>query len=127
MNENEIAKKITGYLDRGTTGLKAGTAYRLQRARHAALDRLSAPQHSPELALAGAGGNLGGGRRLLADARLWISVLLLVGAMLSYQYWQTNQQQRDIEEIDAAILSSDLPIEAYLDRGFQAWLKRSEP
>ena len=47
--------------------------------------------------------------------------------MLSYQYWQTNQQQHDIEETDAAILSSELPIEAYLDRGFQAWLKRSEP
>ncbi|TMH18595.1 MAG: DUF3619 family protein [Betaproteobacteria bacterium] len=37
------------------------------------------------------------------------------------------QQARDIEETDAAILSSELPIEAYLDRGFQAWLKRSEP
>jgi len=127
MNEHEIAKKITGYLDRGTAGLKAGTAYRLQRAREAALDRLSALQHAPALALAGAGGNFGGGRRLLADARLWLSVLLLVGGMLSYQYWQTNQQQRDIEETDAAILSSELPIEAYLDRGFQAWLKRSEP
>jgi hypothetical protein len=126
MNESEIAKKITSYLDHGTAGLKAGTAYKLQRARQAALDRLSALQHAPELALAGAGGSFGR-RRLLADARLWVSVLLLVGAMVSYQYWQTNQQQHDIEEIDAAILSSDLPIEAYLDRGFQAWLKRSEP
>ena len=30
---------------------------------------------------------------------------------------------RDIEETDAAILTSDLPIDAYLDRGFQNWLK----
>jgi hypothetical protein len=127
MNEHEIAKKITGYLDRGAAELKSGTAYRLQRARQTALDRLSALQHMPELALAGGAGNLRGGRRLLADARIWVSVLLLLGVMLSYQYWQSNQQAHDIEETDAAILSSELPIEAYLDRGFQAWLKHSEP
>ena len=128
MNDQEIAKKITGYLDRGTAGLKAGTAFKLQRARQRALDRLSAPQHAPEFALAGAGGaTFGGGRRFFADARIWIGLLLLVGGILSYQYWQAAQQARDIEETDAAILSSELPIEAYLDGGFQAWLKRSEP
>ena len=127
MNEQETAKKITGYLDRATAGLKAGTAFKLQRARQHALAGLSAPQQAPEFALAGAGGATFGGRRYFADARIWIGLLLLVGGILSYQYWQAAQQARDIEEIDAAILSSDLPIEAYLDRGFQAWLKRSEP
>jgi Protein of unknown function (DUF3619) len=128
MNEQEIAKKITGYLDRGTAGLKAGTAFKLQRARQHALARLSAPQTAPELTLAGAGGaTFGGGWRLFADARIWIGLLLFVGGILSYQYWQAAQQAHDIEETDAAILSSELPIEAYLDGGFQAWLKRSEP
>ena len=127
MNEQETAKKITGYLDRGTAGLKAGTAFKLQRARQHALARLSAPQQAPEFALAGAGGATFGGRRYFADARIWIGLLLLVGGILSYQYWQAAQHARDIEETDAAILSSELPIEAYLDRGFQAWLKRSEP
>jgi len=127
MNEQEIAKKIKGYLDHGTAELRAGTAFKLQRARQLALTRLSAPQQMPEYVLAGAGGATFGGRRIFVDARIWIGVLLLVGGLLSYQYWQAAQQARDIEEIDAAILSSDLPIEAYLDRGFQAWLKRSEP
>ena len=104
MNEHEIAKKITTYLDRGTAELKAGTAFKLQRARQRALSQL-AERTQPELALAG--GGTFGARRVLADARLW--------------------QQRDIEETDAAILASDLPIEAYLDQGFQAWLKHSEP
>jgi hypothetical protein len=127
MNEQEIAKKIKSYLDYGTADLKAGTAFRLQRARQLALTRLSAPQQMPEYVLAGAGSATLGGRRLFGDARIWIGVLLLVGGLLSYQYWQAAQQARDIEETDAAILSSELPIEAYLDRGFQAWLKRSEP
>jgi hypothetical protein len=91
------------------------------------LARLSVPRRASELVLAGAGGGTLGGRRFLADARIWVSVLLIVGGVLSFQYWQTAQQARDIEETDAAILSSELPIEAYLDGGFQAWLKRSEP
>ena len=132
MNEHETAKNITGYLDRGAAQLKAGTVFKLQRARERALSRLSEqPQHAPQLAMAESGGSsFGHHHRLLADVRLWIGVLLLVGGVLGYQYWETEQQAqqaRDIEETDAAILSSELPIEAYLDQGFEAWLKHSEP
>jgi hypothetical protein len=126
MNEHEIAKKITTYLDRGTADLKAGTAFRLQRARQLAVSRLG-QRTQPALALAEAGGGMFGERRFLADARVWIGVLLIVGGVLGYRYWETAQQQRDIEETDAAILASELPIEAYLDQGFEAWLKHSEP
>ncbi len=131
MNEHETAKNITGYLDRGTAELKAGTAFRLQRARQRAVDRLAEePQRAPQLALAEPGGSSFGSHRFLSAARVGIGVLLLVGGVLAYQYWETAQQAqqaRDIEETDAAILSSELPIEAYLDQGFEAWLKRSEP
>ena len=126
MTEGEIARKLTAYLDHGAARLKAGTLYRLQLARQAALARLEDPRRASELGLAGAGGTLGP-RRTLADLRIWLGILLIVGGIVSYQYWQTVQQAHDVEETDAAILSSDLPIEAYLDRGFQAWLKHSEP
>ena len=86
------------------------------------------PQRSSELALAGGrGGSLGGGRPLLGDARLWVGILLIVGGVLFFQNWQIAQQTRDIEETDAALLTSELPIEAYLDRGFQNWLKEPQP
>jgi hypothetical protein len=128
MNEHEIAKKITAYLDRGTAELKAGTAFKLQRARQRALSRLDEKtQPVPALVLAGTGGSTFGQRRFFPDARLWIGVLLIVGGVLGYQYWEQAQQARDIEETDAAILASELPIEAYLDQGFEAWLKHSEP
>jgi uncharacterized protein DUF3619 len=126
MSERETAKKITTYLDRGVAGLKAGTLYKLQLARQAALARLGEPERVAELALAGAGGSLWN-RRGIADVRIWLGILLFVGGVVTFQYWQTVQQNHDIEETDAAILASDLPIEAYLDRGFQAWLKHSEP
>ena len=128
MNQTETAKKITAYLDKGTAQLKAGTAYKLQAARQAALYAMRLPQHSSELVLADSrGGSQGGGRPLLSDARLWIGMLLLIGGVLFFQNWQIAQQTRDIEETDAALLTSELPIEAYLDRGFQNWLKQPQP
>jgi hypothetical protein len=126
MNENEIASKITAYLDKGTAGLKSGTLYRLQRARQNALAPLAQPSRVAELAVAGKGGTPAE-RPVLADLRLWLGLLLIVGGVLYYQYWQSAQQVREIEETDAAILTSELPIEAYLDRGFQNWLKSFEP
>ena len=57
--------------------------------------------------------------------RLWLGIALIVAAGFGYQQWQAYQQMNDLEETDAAILSSDLPIDAYLDRGFQNWLKRA--
>jgi len=126
IDERDFAKKITTYLDRGTEELKAGTAYRLQLARQGALARLADPQREArsQLALAGAGpGKVGGDSRSWLGIGVVLGILVALGALLGYQQWQGYQQLRDIEETDAAILSSDLPIDAYLDRGFQNWLK----
>lgn len=126
-NDKEIAGKITAYLDAGTKELKSGTAYRLQQARAAALARLQDPVRSPEAALAGAGGTLGGSRPFYAQVRFWIGVALIAAAGFGWQQWQAYQAINEAEEIDAQLLSSDLPIDAYLDRGFQAWLKTAAP
>jgi Protein of unknown function (DUF3619) len=126
-DDRDFAKKIVTYLDRGAADLKAGTAYKLQLARKAALDRLgdAARQSSPQWALAGAGAaTIGGGRRYRLGAGLGLALLLAIGGIFGYQQWQAWQQLRDIADTDMAILSSDLPIDAYLDRGFQNWLKR---
>ena len=127
MNEQEIGRKIKGYLDSGMADMKPGTVFGLRRARELALSRLGELEHAPELALAGASRSLFGGRSLFAGARVLVGVLLLAGGVLAYQYWQPAQPTADIEETDAALLASDLPIDAYLDQGFQAWLKHAEP
>lgn len=129
-HDPEFTKKITTYLDRSAAGLKAGTAYRLQLARQEALSRLADPQRAAELRLAGAhalagSGTASGDRHAWTSGRLWIGVALIVAVGLGFHQWQAHQQLRDVEETDAAILSSDLPIDAYLDRGFQNWLKRA--
>ena len=123
----EFAKKITTYLNHGTAGLKSGTAYQLQLARGQALARLAdrRPVLGGQLPLDLAGGGTASrGNRTRVSTRYWLGVLLAILAFFGFQQWQAYQQLRDIEETDAAILSSELPIDAYLDRGFQNWLKR---
>src|SRR3982750_1835697 len=129
MNEHEKAKKITRYLDSGTASMRAGTAYKLQLARQQALARLGGqPEHAMELTLAGAGGaRVRRGGAGATRAPVWVGIITLTAGLLFYQHWQTVQQTREVEETDAALLASELPIEAYLDRGFQRWLTHSEP
>ena len=126
--EHDFAKKITGYLDASNRELKSGTLYRLQQARAAALAHAQAPRRAPELALAraGSGGTMAGPRPFYAQVRFWIGIGLIAFAVLGWQQWQAYQAVKDAEEVDAQLLTSDLPIDAYLDRGFQVWLKTAD-
>ena len=131
-NDN-FAKQLTGYLDQGTAQLKAGTAYRLQQARAKAMARLTDPERAvaseSRLAHAFAGGGASGtagGRSIRANARLWLGIAIIVAACFGYQQWRAYQQISEIEDLDVQILSSDLPIDAYIDQGFRNWLASDE-
>jgi len=132
-HDDDFARKVTGYLDQGTASMRAGTAYRLQLARQQALERLHVGQtvEQGELAgaLAGAGATTssgGGGRSFWLSGKLWLGILLIAAAGVGYQQYQSWQAAREVVETDAQILTSDLPIDAYLDRGFQNWLKQDD-
>ena len=68
---------------------------------------------------------LGGGPGFTSQVAF--TALFLIFGMAGIAIWNSNQQASEIEEIDVALLTSDLPIDAYLDKGFDAWLKRSSP
>ena len=125
LDQEEFAKKLTAYLDRGAADLRAGTVYRLQQARARAMARLSEqPVAAAEnrLAHALAGGTTAGGSGLRKGAWLGFGVMLIAATAFGFHQWQLYQQTRELAEIDAEILTSDLPIDAYVDRGFQTWL-----
>lgn len=130
-NDQELAKKITALLDQGTSDLRQGTVYKLQLARQAALAKMAGRSESPQtttaqvLATAGGTGTMGGGWRLVTDLRLWLGVLIIAGGAYFYDYWTILQQASEIAELDSALLGSDLPVDAFLDKGFENWLKRS--
>jgi hypothetical protein len=125
MNEEfQIAYKIRQALNQGTEALDPNTTERLFQARQKAL----ASHRTIPVGMLG----LAGMGHMAADmflhrARTLATVTALaVGAGGAY-YWNNFLQADDNEEIDSALLADDLPVNAYLDQGFHAWLERSAP
>jgi hypothetical protein len=120
-NEAQFAHRLRPYLNQGAR-VDARVAARLSAARQQALAAVQ-PGRNDWVALpAGASGLIGGLRGL------WLRVVLpaaVLGVAFATTYaWQQQQRAAELEELDALLLSSDLPIDAYLDQGFAAWLKR---
>ena len=125
MNEQELAGKIVRHLNAGLGTIKQGTSYQLQSARQAALDHYrEAPQPLFGLAWAGDVAFRVSHNRYF-NARNLLALGLLVLSLIGVTYWQLVVQANDIAEIDVSLLTDDLPINAYLDSNFEAWLKRS--
>jgi hypothetical protein len=120
-DEARFAHQVRRRLDEGLH-VDASVAARLRAARELALAR-HRPEAPGELALAGhASGRLGGARGLAL--RIVLPLLVLAVAFATTYAWQQRQRAAELEELDAMLLSGDLPIDAYLDQGFAAWLKR---
>jgi hypothetical protein len=121
MNEAQLALRVRQQLDQGLR-LNATVAARLRAAREQALAHQQ-PEPATGLALASnAMGRLGGARGL--SLRVLLPLLVLAIAFATTYAWQQRQRAAELEELDAQLLSGDLPIDAYLDQGFAAWLKR---
>jgi uncharacterized protein DUF3619 len=117
MNENELRVLLNQ-----ATPVRPQVAERLRQARELALER---QRPEPAAALAWADnvvGHLGGWGGL--TLRVLLPLALLLGSGAALYTWQQNQRAAEVEEIDSLLLTDDLPIDAYLDRGFQNWLKK---
>jgi hypothetical protein len=121
-SEAAFGRAMAALLDDSAAGLRQGTVNRLATARREALDRWH-PSPEPVWGMAWAAGM---GARIATSRYFQIRFLaplaLLFLAVAGAGYWQATTN--DLADIDAALLSSDLPIDAYLDQGFDQWLKR---
>ncbi len=123
MNESKFGHKIKQQLDHALE-LEPATLNRLKFARGQALARQRMTESAFVLAWADAVvGRLSGNA---ASAGIALAGAALILALVGVQYWQRSPSVEEIEEIDAALLTSDLPINAYLDKSFDTWLKRSQ-
>ena len=120
MNEPQFASRIRQLLNQGTH-VNAATAQKLRAARELALSR-QRPEPTPLLAWADSAFGNGWGWAGVS-ARVLLPALALVVAAFGIYRWQENQRLAEVVEIDTQLLTDDLPIDAYLDRGFQNWLK----
>ena len=121
MNEMQFAHRIRQILNQGITGQARGRpapgAGAQPRAR--APQRRAGASHGPTTSPAASGW---AGLAL----RVLLPLALLIACAGAVYTWQQNQRAAEIEEVDALLLTDDLPIDAYLDRGFQNWLKKRD-
>ncbi len=124
MNEHQFGNLVRQALNEGPA-LDARTLERLRAARMNALEhRRAGPERVHAFAGNGRGrfgGPFGFSRTVLVPA-----LLLVLGLAFLY----SAQQKRlvaEAMELDAQLLADELPIDAYLDKGFEAWLKKRRP
>jgi Protein of unknown function (DUF3619) len=123
MNERKFGYQIKQQLDHALD-LEPGALKRLKTAREQALARQRMTK--PAFALAWADTVFGRVPLIPASATIALAGAALILALVSTQYSKQTPSVEEVEEIDAAILTSDLPINAYLDKSFDTWLKRSQ-
>jgi len=120
MNEREFGHQIKKQLD-ATLDLGPAAVDRLKIAREQALARQRLTR--PVFALAWADAAMGRLSGNHASISIALGAGALILALVGVQYWQRPPTVEEIADIDAALLSGDLPINAYLDKSFDTWLK----
>lgn len=127
--ERRFAALIMRALDESAGALPAATLERLALARKTALRAQKFPNARVATvdSLAYAGGVSGRGDGFgFGRASLVFSAIVLVGACLAGLY-QVEQDHRiqELADMDSGVLNDDLPISAYADQGFNAFLKQN--
>ncbi len=120
-HEHETAQKIALVLDQSTRDMGGDTVAKLAAAREQAL---AGYQVAPgwKLAWAGSWTSQGSERPGLRYA---LPIALLIMGLISIGYWHSGTwQNNELADLDVRLLTDDLPIDAYLDKGFDSWLKR---
>ena len=132
MNTDDInfAYKVRHALNEKLDDLPASTTDRLAAARKAAMARKKAD--APARVAARKTVLAGIATQLLAEPLSWLGrmsvviplLALVLGGVGIYQFEQ-EQQIAELAELDAAVLSDELPLSAYMDHGFNAYLTKS--
>lgn len=123
IDEAAIGRLTHAALEAACGELPPDIVFRLGQSRERAI-AAARPRRNLALLprLAGLAGTLGGGNWLRQNLISATGVLLL--ALIAAFASQQSQDERFNEsmDIDTALLTDDLPIDAYLDRGFGNWL-----
>ena len=123
--EDQFGRASAALLRQGTQTIPQNIKDRLHAAR---MKAISAKKPEKVLiqkpVLAGSARNWTSGSNEIWDTVGWIAPLVvLVFGLIGIAQWQDDSRINDIAEVDAALLSDDVPPDAYADSGFMAFLK----
>ncbi|MBQ5949101.1 DUF3619 family protein [Massilia sp. ST3] len=128
MNTDDInlAYKIRHALNEQLDAMPASTTDRLAQARARAMARKK--PHAPQQAVRTGWFDFGVLLSGQALSRVAVAVPLLALVIGMGGVYQHEQQQKlaELADIDAAVLADELPLTAYLDTGFNAYLESQQ-
>jgi hypothetical protein len=119
------ARRIAACLSENAAAVSGDIAERLRFSREQALERARAARRQPATAPLGVtrgGAAILGGGWWVKFASV-VPLVALIGGLILIQQSQTRAQISTAAEVDAALLSDDLPPAAYSDDGFIEFLK----
>jgi len=120
MNDREFGNKIKQDLNYSLGQLDARVTERLKQARERAMDAFAVREvTSRSYAFAGHQGHA----HHAQAPRRWLPFAMVVIALVGAIYWQ--QQMNHDEDVDAALLASDIPLNLFTDHDFHSWLDNS--
>jgi hypothetical protein len=132
MNTDDLnfAYRVRHALNEKLDDLPSSTTDRLAQARKQALARkkADAPIAVAQRAPAGMVGRFFSGERSnwLGRMSLAVPMLALAAGLVGIYQYEQDQHIAELAELDAAVLADELPLSAYLDHGFNAYLTKRE-
>ncbi|MFZ3322338.1 MAG: DUF3619 family protein [Usitatibacter sp.] len=121
MNEKDFAAKLKPWLERSAQTLGEIQDTRLKAARLRALDAYREPVRLFGLVTVAEGTAQTIRYSLVQRALLFLPIAALL-ATLAFQ----SVKESDVGDIDAQLLTQELPPDAYLDQDFRAWLTKQQ-
>jgi hypothetical protein len=127
-----LGRVIAARLSEGAETLPHDISERLKAARAQALAKRKVVNLQTASDLAASGGELAlniGGR----EDSFWnrvaslLPLLALVAGLISIGVLQDDLRAREVAEVDAELLTDDLPPSAYVDPGFAQYLRVNQP
>lgn len=122
--EHQFGRAVAMRLQAGTDEIPYAIGERLRAARTRALAARKQPATAPVVAARG------GGTLALGERRSWfnriasaVPLVVLAAGLVAIYSIQTERRASELAEVDAALLTDDLPPAAYADPGFVQFLK----
>ena len=129
--QDRFGLKAASYLSEGSAALPHDISERLRVARAQAVSKRKVVRLEPKVQMVGYGGSAalgwGSGDGVSWWARIGsvVPLIALVVGLLAINSIQNDNRAQELAEVDAALLTDELPPAAFADPGFAQFLKIS--
>jgi hypothetical protein len=121
MNEKDFASRLKPWLDRAAGEVGGLEATKLKAARLRALDAYREPVRVFGLVPVSAGTAQTIHYGIVQRALLWLPIAALLATLAIQSLGEID----DVGDLDAQLLTQELPPDAFLDQDFRSWLGKS--